>query len=326
MKPVIFLIFNRPEETARTFAAIRAARPSKLLVVADGPRPDRAAERDLCDRTRSVIDGIDWSCLVRRNFADTNMGCGKRVSSGLDWAFGLVEEAIILEDDCLPDPSFFPYCVELLERYRADGRIMMISGDNFQNGVGRTSDSYYFSRLPHCWGWATWRRAWQHYDFTMADWPQRREARWLKTIAQNPALERYWARCFDDVMSGKIDTWDYQWMYCIFAHSGLSIVPNVNLVTNIGFGNAATHTLKFDECHVVPSRMTEFPLRHPAAVRPCEEADAFETRYLYGLSRIPLLDSVYRGLRASLHLMRPVLDRVGLWAPLRALAIRLLGW
>ena len=274
-------------------------------------------------RTRAIIDGVDWPCEVLRNFAETNMGCGKRVASGLDWAFRLVDEAIILEDDCLPDPSFFRYCAELLERYRADERIMMISGDNFQNGASRTPDSYYFSQFPRCWGWATWRRAWQLYDFTMPEWPQRREMRWLKPFARNSALERYWAQCFDDVMSGKIDTWDYQWMYCVFAHRGLSIVPNVNLVTNIGFSNTATHTLKFDNHHVVPSRAMEFPLRHPPAVRPCERADQFEKRYLHRLSRFPLLDSVYAGLRASLHLMRPVLDRVGLWAPLRALATRL---
>lgn len=274
-------------------------------------------------RTRAVIDGVDWPCEVLRNFADTNMGCGRRVSSGLDWAFNQVAEAIILEDDCLPDPSFFPYCDELLERYRADERIMMVSGNNFQNGASRTSDSYYFSRLPHCWGWATWRRAWQLYDFSMPDWPLRREARWLKTIARDSALERYWAQCFDDVRSGKIDTWDYQWMHCMFAHNGLSVVPNVNLVTNIGFSNTATHTLKLDERHVVPSRAMEFPLRHPAAMRPCEKADQFEKRYLHRLSRFPFLDSVYAGLHASLQFIRPVLNRARLWAPLRALAKRL---
>ncbi len=325
MSPIIFLIFNRPETTAQVFAAIRAARPPKLLVVADGPRPDRAGERELCARTRAIIDGVDWPCQVLLNFAGANMGCGKRVSSGLDWAFGQVGEAVILEDDCLPDPSFFPYCAELLERYRSDERIMMISGDNFQNGVSRSSDSYYFSRLPHCWGWATWHRAWRHYDFTMADWPQRGGARWLKSIARNPVLERYWAQCFDDVRSGKIDTWDYQWMYCMFANRGFSIVPNVNLVTNLGFGNSATHTEKFDHRHVVASRAMEFPLGHPAAVRPCEKADEFEKRYLHRLSRFPLLDSVYAILRGSVHLIRSTLDRAGLWAPLRALAIRLRG-
>ena len=267
-----------------------------------------------------------WRRLAVRSAAEFRRhqyGVRQARSSGLEWAFGQVDEAVILEDDCLPDPSFFPYCAELLERYRSDERIVMISGDNFQNGASCTSDSYYFSRIPHCWGWATWRRAWQHYNFTMPDWPQRRETRWLKPIADHPALERYWMRCFDDTASGKIDTWDYQWMYCMLIRQGLSIAPNVNLVTNIGFGEAATHTLTADERHAVPSRAMEFPLRHPAAVRPCEVADQFEKRYMHRLSRFPLLGSVYRGMRASLHLMRPVLDRAGLWAPLRAPAIKL---
>jgi hypothetical protein len=321
--PIVFLIFNRPEPTARTFAAIRAARPGKLLVVADGSRPDRAGEEELCAHTRAIIDGVDWPCEVLRNFAETNMGCGRRVASGLDWAFEQVEEVIILEDDCLPDPSFFPYCGELLERYRADERIMMISGDNFQNGATRTPHSYYFSQLPHCWGWATWRRAWRQYDFTIKDWRQRRDRSLIKAAANNAALAHYWEQCFDGVAAGKIDTWDYQWMYCMWAGNGLSIVPDVNLVTNIGFGPAATHTLTADDRHVVPSRAMEFPLRHPQKVMPSVTADEFEKRYLHRLPRFTLPSRILRGLRFILQLARPVLERAGIWARLRALAIKL---
>jgi hypothetical protein len=320
--PIVFLIFNRPEQTAQTFAAIRAARPAQLLVVADGPRQVRIGEEELCRKTRSVVNGVDWPCEVLRNFSDANMGCGRRVSTGLDWAFAQVEEAIILEDDCLPDPGFFQYCAELLERYRTDERIMMISGDNFQNGAIRTPDSYYFSRLPHCWGWATWRRAWRHYDFAMRDWPQRRDARWIRAIAKNSVLARRWQQCFDDMMTGKIDTWDYQWMYRMFARDGLSIVPEVNLVTNMGFGAAATHTLTADERHVVPSRAIEFPLRHPVTVKPCDEADEFEKVYLHRLSELTRVDRIYPRLRSMIELVRPFLERTSLWARLRALAVK----
>jgi hypothetical protein len=319
---IILLVFNRPEQTARLFAAIRAARPPELLVIADGPRPDRPGEQELCAQTRAIIDGVDWPCNVLRNFAETNMGCGKRVSRGLDWAFGLVEQAVILEDDCLPDPTFFRYCGELLERYRTNERVMMISGNNFQNGASRTSDSYYFSQLPHCWGWATWRRAWRHYDFAMRNWAQRRDSSWIKAIAEDPRLERHWRQCFDDVMNGKIDTWDYQWMYCMLARNGLSIAPDVNLVTNIGFGAAATHTLNADERYIVPGRAIEFPLRHPAAVEPCEEADEFEKLYLHRKFRFTLLDRIYPRLSPIFGLVRPCLERTGLWARLRALATR----
>jgi hypothetical protein len=277
---IVFLIFNRPSETAQTFEAIRAARPSELFVVADGPRSYRPSDLDLCERTRGIIDQVDWPCQVRRNFSDENMGCGKRVSSGLDWAFAQVEGAIILEDDCLPDSSFFPYCAELLERYRDDERVMMVSGNNFQNGRQRTSDSYYFSQLPHIWGWATWRRAWQHYDFAIHDW-RIRGADWLRSALQDDFVVHKWSKCFDDISSRAVDTWDYQWVYCMLSRNALSAVPNVNLVENIGFGNsAATHTVSTNDVLVVPRRQMPFPLRHPSRVERCEAADEFEIRYL----------------------------------------------
>jgi hypothetical protein len=323
--PIIFVIFKRPEQTASTFAAIRAARPARLLVVADGPRPDRLDEAKLCVETRSIIDGVDWPCEVMRNFSDTNLGCCRRVVSGLNWAFEHVEEAIVLEEDCLPHPSFFRFCTELLERYRRDSRIMMVSGNNFQNGASRTRDSYYFSQMPNVWGWATWRRAWRLCDFSMPGWPQRRETRWLKGFAKHPVLELHWQQSFDDVMAGKIDTWDYQWRYCMLLTNGLSIAPNVNLVTNIGVGHAATHTLTVDERYLVPSRAMDFPLRHPASVKLGRKADKFEQRYLYRLPRFVLQYRIYLALRPSMERLRPVLERTGLWAHLRALAIKLVG-
>lgn len=317
--PIILLIFNRPEETGRTFAAIRAARPGKLLVVADGPRATRPGEADLCARTRAIIDSVDWPCEVLRNFSDANLGCGPRVSSGLDWAFGQVEEAIILEDDCLPDPSFFPFCAELLDRYRNDARVMMISGNNFQNGKQRTADSYYFSRFPHCWGWATWRRAWNLYDFAMRGWPEKSYSGWLKLHTGGGLLEKNWRASFEGVASGKINTWDYQWTYCVWNHGGVSAVPNMNLVTNIGFGATATHTTSADKAYKVPSWSMKFPLRHPHTVESCAPADLFEQRYL---NRISLIDRIYNRLNPLIAPVRPLLRETRLWKSLRALAMK----
>jgi hypothetical protein len=317
--PIVFLIFNRPVETFRVFERIREANPEKLLIVADGPRPSRPEEMVLCQQTREVLDRVDWPCQVLTNLADTNMGCGRRVASGLNWAFEQVQEAIILEDDCLPDLSFFPYCGELLERYRANERIMMISGNNFQNGVRRTSDSYYFSQFPHCWGWATWRRAWRHYDFTMGDWREGRNLSVIKALANNAVLERHWHQCLEDVATGKVDTWDYQWMYCLWMQKGLAIAPDVNMVTNIGFGAAATHTVTVDQRYLVPSETMKFPLRHPSVVQPCKKADEFEKVYLHHLPRFPMFTGVIRGLRAKAHLMRSSAERLGLSKYLRAL-------
>jgi hypothetical protein len=321
--PIVFVIFSRPAETLRVFERIREARPRKLLIVADEPRANRPGEAALCRETRAVVDRVDWPCEVLTNFAETNMGPGRRIASGLDWAFAQVEEAILLEDDCLPGPSFFPYCAELLERYRADERIMMISGNNFQNGNSRTADSYYFSQLPHCWGWATWRRAWRHYDYKMQEWRRAPDHGLLKARAGSPALERHWRQCLDGVTTGSIDTWDYQWMYCLWRQNGLSIVPDVNLATNIGFGAMATHTTTLDPRFMVPSREMKFPLRHPAEVQPCPEADEFEKRYLHHLSRFVLPSGLHRQLRSAVYMTRAPLEWAGLWAPLRALAIRL---
>ena len=168
LTPIVFLIFNRPDTTKRVFEAIRQAKPKKLLVVADGPRDDRQGEAEKCAAVRSIIDTVDWDCKVLTNYADVNLGCGLRVSSGLDWVFEQVEEAIILEDDCLPHPSFFPFCEEMLDLYRHDERIMHIAGTNSLEEWKSDVQSYHFSYTGGIWGWATWQRAWKYYHFKMS--------------------------------------------------------------------------------------------------------------------------------------------------------------
>ena len=272
--PVAFFIFNRPRETERTFKRIAQVEPRTLLLVADGPRG--IAETQRCDDARAVLRRIDWPCDVRINFADHNMGCRRRVSSGLHWVFAQVEEAIILEDDCLADESFFPFCAELLARYRHDPRVMSVAGDNFQFGRRRTPHSYYFSIIPHVWGWATWRRAWRHFDLHMRRWPMLRETPALRDLLGHDSVARFYRDTFDKGISGEIDTWDIQWAFAHVAHGGLTILPETNLVTNIGFGGDATHTrcanVRESNLPAVPMR---FPLDHPKAVERCVEADEF---------------------------------------------------
>jgi hypothetical protein len=273
--PVALLIFNRPGPTGVVFESIRQARPPLLLVVADGPRPDRPGEPEQCAAARAVLKRVDWECEVRTNFAEGNLGCKKRVGSGLDWVFDQVEAAIILEDDCVPHPSFFPYCEELLQCFRDDERVMAISGDNFQFGRRRTADSYYFSWYPHVWGWASWRRAWRHYDGAMSRWPQVRDNGWLHDLLQDRRVVRYWTRVFQTVYEGKVDTWDYSWLLACWLQGGLGILPNVNLVSNIGFGAEATHTRATSPLAELPVQPMEFPLRHPPFIIRDARADAF---------------------------------------------------
>ncbi|WMW24311.1 hypothetical protein RE474_09415 [Methanolobus sediminis] len=264
--PVAFIIFNRPETTKKVFAEIAKAKPPKLLVIADGPRANHPGEEEKCNAARSIINNVDWECEILTNYSDVNMGCKRRVSSGLNWVFDIVEEAIILEDDCLPHPTFFRFCDELLEKYRNDERIAMISGDNFQFGRKRTEYSYYFSRYPHIWGWASWRRSWKKYDVDMKIWPEIKKNNWLQDILENKKVVKHWTKKFDYVYDGKIDTWDTQWLFSRWINNELAILPNVNLISNIGFGPNAMHTkykTRISEMDIEPTR---FPILHPPYV------------------------------------------------------------
>lgn len=282
--PVAFLIFNRPDTTERVFEAIRQAQPPKLLVVADGSRADRPSEAEKCAAARAIIDRVDWDCEVLTNYSNFNLGCKKRVYSGLDWVFNSVEEAIILEDDCVPQPTFFWFCEELLQRYRYDERIMSICGLNVQFGREKTEYSYYFSHHYHCWGWATWRRAWRHYDVQMKLWPKIRDSGLLKDVLMDYRAVKYWTKFFQATYDDYIDTWDYQWIFASWVQSGLTILPNVNLISNIGFGVEATHTVNSSETSQyanMPVEAVNFPLKHPPFVIRNVEADNFTQNTLW---------------------------------------------
>ncbi len=282
--PVVFLVFNRPDTTQRVFETIRQARPPKLLVVADGPRPDHPDDPEKCAAVRAIIDTVDWDCEVLKNYSETNLGCKTRVSSGLDWVFEEVAEAIILEDDCLPDLTFFPFCEELLDRYRDDKRIMVISGDNFQFGRKRTEYSYYFSIYNHCWGWATWRRAWQYYDVEMKLWGEIKNGNWLYDILQDYWAVKYWSQQFEKTYQLKINSWAYRWTLSCWLQSGLTILPNTNLVSNIGFDLESTHTRNKSSLYSnLQTKSLQFPLTHPLFIICDKKADAFTQRKKFGM-------------------------------------------
>jgi len=284
--PIAFIIFNRPDTTARVFAEIAKAKPPKLLVVADGPRANRPGEAEKCAATRAIIQAIDWDCEVLTNYSDTNLGCKNRVSSGLDWVFEQVPEAIILEDDCLPAPTFFRYCQELLERYRHDLRIGMISGDNFQFGGRHGADSYYFSKYVHIWGWATWRDRWVGgYDVTIAKWPRVRDDGQIADLVGDAREAAYWQKIFERVHRGEIDTWAYQWVFTNWLEGRATILPAVNLISNIGFGQDATHTTGVSELANLQVEAIHFPLAHPIGVFKNIQADRFSESKCF---RVPM--------------------------------------
>lgn len=277
--PIAFIVFKRPDTTSRVFDAISRVRPAKLLLIADGPRNNQPDEADACRQVRSIISRVDWPCEVLTNFSATNLGCCERVVSGLNWVFSLVDDAIILEDDCLPDPSFFPFCREMLNLYRENTSVSMVSGYTALSKYLTTKYSYFASRWTHIWGWATWRRAWARYDRKLESWPEVKESGILHEVFATQSGANFWIQIFDKMHSGNgPDTWDYQWFYANLVHNSISIVPRVNLIENIGFTPDATHTANSEG---VPSQNTyrlDFPLAHPPSLVPLRSMDILDQK------------------------------------------------
>jgi hypothetical protein len=277
MTPVALFVFNRPQLTAQVFERVRVARPSRLLVVADGPRPARPEDIPLCEATRKIVTAPDWPCELLTNFAAENLGARRRISSGLDWVFDLCPEAIILEDDCVPCPSFFSFCSSMLSYYREDTRIMHITGNNFQGGRRRGNGSYFFSRNAHTWGWAGWRRAWRYYDVNLKAWPIAKQESWLASVMDDPLEIKYFTWILDQTYRGLIEAWDYQWMFACWSQRGLSVQPNENLVSNVGVGPDALHFKQGHSTIGIPTRELGECV-HPTAMIPDREADLFTFR------------------------------------------------
>lgn len=272
--PVLLLIFNRPDTTQAVLAAIRRARPVRLYVAADGPRPGHPTDVAACAAARTVVlEGIDWPCQVVTQLRAHNLNCGVGPATAISWFFEHEEAGIILEDDCVPTASFFGYCQELLERYAHDTRVMHIGGNNFSREARRPqsegSESYYFSTQVNSWGWATWRRAWRLFDFDLRNFEALRQAGRLTGLYSSALETRYRLAKIAGVLQlpAPAHVWDYQWHFAIVAHSGLCTVPAVNLVGNVGFGAQATHTLDAtDDQANVPTAELVLPLCHPAHV------------------------------------------------------------
>ena len=319
--PVVIIIFNRPDLTQIVFNAIQKAQPKQLFVIADGARFPEEVEK--CQQARDVIKRVDWDCQVLTNYADANLGCRQRVSSGITWVFEQVEEAIILEDDCLPHPSFFRYCQELLDYYREDERIWCISGDNFQDEQWRGDGSYYFSNYNHGWGWATWRRAWQHYDHDLTNWEKFRDAQYLKYILDSELEVMYWRSIFEEMFNRRDqrNIWDYLWTLSVWQNSGLTILPNVNLISNIGFRADGTHTLGESKLANLPVQDIG-EIHHPSFLVRDREADQYTFDHVFGGKAIKEANTFLGQMKAHLsiskgRIIRLFTDSIGLFSALR---------
>jgi hypothetical protein len=284
--PILFLVFNRPEPTRQVFETIRAYRPTRLYIAADGPRAEKPGEWRLCSQVRSVVEEVDWECEVQTLFRDQNLGCGAAVSGAISWFFECEERGIILEDDCLPDPTFFTFTEEMLERFQDDGRIGSISGDNFLPASLYSKRPYGFSKYVQIWGWATWRRFWKHYDFELNG----EEAEWESIIRHTNPIEnqaKYWLQIFHALRSGLIDTWDYQVMFSAWKAGVVHIFPGRNLISNLGYGADATHT-NFESplAGLRPESIDNYQITLPVEVDPQIDEATFYFRFLESLSNV----------------------------------------
>lgn len=267
--PVLFIIFNRLDTVKQSFEPIRKYQPEKLYVAADGPRGSKAGEAERCEEVRKwVVDNIDWDCVVHTLFREKNVGCGQGPKQAIDWLFENEEMGVILEDDCVASESFFEFAYQMLLKYRDDKRISIICGSNFdKDGNFKAEDAdYFFSVVPYTWGWATWRRNWEDYDFSMSRWNQLNKGRLLKFMFKDAEHRNYWRYVFDETVGkNPHDIWDYQFFFSCYQKHQLAIVPNVNQINNIGVGEDATHTSHNAEYRkdIIRQEM-KFPLRHPS--------------------------------------------------------------
>lgn len=272
--PVAMIIFNRYDNAHQVLMQIRNAQPEELYIIADGPRAHKAGEAEKCAKTRSIVDEVDWKCNVHRIFSDVNLGCAKRVTSGLNEVFKEQERALIFEDDCIPSMSFFRFADEMLERYQNEDKIMLVSGNNKCFDPAKKSEgsvitdsaceeSYFFSKQAQIWGWATWRRAWEKMDLSMSDWPQLRKEKLVEKIYSKPGYRYYWKAAFDYVYNGHTNSWAFPWNLTVWRNDGYSIVPKVNLIRNAGFDADATHTSGKSIFENLDYGQLEFPLKHP---------------------------------------------------------------
>lgn len=276
--PVLFLVFNRPNPTRKVFQAIRDAKPAKLYIAADGPRSHKPIDTALCQEVRSAVAQVDWSCHVETLFQEKNLGCKKAVFNAISWFFDNEEEGIILEDDCLPNKSFFYFCQDNLSKYRTTSDVGLVCGSYYHFDKFNHNESVYFTVNPYIWGWATWRRVWKEFDVSMPNFSLPEAKLMLRKSYITKPAQQYWLSSFRNAAEGKIDTWDYPFTWHLLSREYLHVSSTRNLISNIGYGEDATHTReKVGDYSDMPRYDVDFPLIYPPSIDRNIELDlAFE--------------------------------------------------
>ncbi len=284
--PVLLLVFNRPDTVQKVFKKICEIKPKKLYIASDGPREGNHNDIEKISQVREIVSKVNWPCKINSLFRDKNLGCKKSVSDAINWFFANEEQGIILEDDCVPHLDFFNFCENLLNHYAEDERVIVITGNNFQNGKLRGNASYYFSKYNHCWGWASWRRAWKNYEGEIKFWPKWNKSDVWLNLMHDKVERKYWKNIFDSVYEGKIDSWAYPWLASAWYVNGLTATPNVNLVSNIGFGNDATHTKSKKNKYSKLKSHNLKKIKHSNNIQIHVEADKYTSNYFFGIKKL----------------------------------------
>lgn len=301
-EPLLLIAFNRPDLFRQLIERLRETKPQRIYVALDGPRVGHPTDAQRVQESRDLIRTIDWTSDVQTLMQDTNLGCGLGVSTAVTWFFDHEERGIILEDDVLPRASFFEFCGELLDRYEKDERVLAISGCNFVPPEHQSDprQAYRFSRVPHIWGWATWRRSWQLHSLDMSNWRSRMSTRQLWEVAgHSPGGFVFWRSIFDLMARNQVDTWDMQFVFEGMSRGMLTATSNVNLVDNIGFGGTATHT----EVRPAYLRVSE-EIRIPTTSVPVEvdeNADAWSRSVVFGATTSGLIGQGVRYVKGKIR-------------------------
>lgn len=296
---VLVVAFNRPEETANLINLLREVKPERIYFAVDGARASSSSDRELVNETRFLLSNFDWDCTVFQKFPNENLGCGRGVSSAVSWALESEETIIVLEDDIAPKISFFQFCDELLEKYRFDENVFCISGhSSVPSHLLDSSVSYRFSRYPNVWGWATWKRSWDSYNFDISNWEKELPKAEMKRFLGKSSLAMMtWSRVLNLIAAGKIDTWDYQLVLAQWRKNAYAAIPNCNLTNNVGFSKEATHT------NVRPKYLIEatdmvFPLVH-AEMRESIIEDQWTLKWVHGANMVSFSKSLLRYMRRT---------------------------
>lgn len=282
--PILLIVFNRLSVVQKVFEQIRKYQPHQLFIAADGPRKGNATDEVKCKEVREwLISNIDWECELRTLFRDENVGCGYGPSGAISWFFEHVEMGVILEDDCVPSLQFFDFAQEILERYKDNEAIMAVNGSNFQEHKWGNASYYYSTQNSPFWGWATWRRAWRNFDFDLKGYSKCKLSKMIRYYGVSKAERSWWLNVYLGLKNGVYgnSAWDYQFIFSIWKNKGMTIMPNVNLVSNVGFDDDATHTVNPND--VTANRPVEdiYPLIHPLTINICKEADLYYHNLYY---------------------------------------------